>query len=505
MDNVRQLPPPRADDDPMREPPRDHVAEQIVLGTILDAPHTLDAAAAVLTAGAFADLRHAQLWTHLVRLRILDVPISTEAVGAELIRTKDIGSVGGANYLHDLWRMAHAAESLGYWALKVREKARLRRIDQAATRLRQMAHAGADDADEIDRVFSEVRAELTEAAEDIAIPERRVSRMVSGAAFILDIPKTAPAVWGSGKDILWAEGESLVIAGPGGVGKTTIVQQVVLASIGVLPTALGMPVRQCTKALYLASDRPPQAARSFARMVTEEHREVLEERLVIWKGPPPADVVKDPQILLKMCREAGADLLCIDSLKDMTAELAKEEGGQAINKAIQLALVEGIQVVSLHHHRKAGGGEQGGKEPLTTADLYGSVWIPNGSGSVISLWGAAGDSIVNMRHLKQPMGEIGPLRLRHDHDAGHTEVWHQVDVLEMLRAAGTGGLSPITLAVNLYPNPDGKPTPNEVEKARRRLDEYVKNGLAKAVKQGSAKTAKTLYYPMFDEQGVLIE
>ncbi|MFI6979334.1 DnaB-like helicase N-terminal domain-containing protein [Embleya sp. NPDC050154] len=504
MDNVRQLPPREASDDPMRDRPRDQAAEQIVLGTILEHPDALNGAASVLAASDFVDLRHAHLWQHLVRLHLRGVPISTEALGSELVRAGEIASIGGANYLHDVWTMAHVLGSLDYWVQKVREKSRLRRIDDAAIRLRQLAHTP-DPNPDIDEIFGVVRRELDEVAEDIAVPQQRDGRMVSGASFILDIPRTAPAVWGHDKEILWAEGESLVIAGPGGVGKTTLAQQVVLASVGVLPDVLGMPVRQCTKALYLASDRPPQAARSFARMVTEDHRELLDERLAIWKGPPPSDFVKDPQTLLKLCRAAGADLVCIDSLKDMTAELAKEEGGQGINKAIQLALVEGIQVVSLHHHRKAGGGEQGGKEPLTTADLYGSVWIPNGSGSVISLWGAAGDPIVHMRHLKQPMEEIGPLRLRHDHNAGRTEVWHQVDILDMLRAAGTEGLSPVTLAVNLYPNPDAKPTANEVEKARRKLDEYVKKGLAKSAKQGTAKTAKTLYYPMFDEQGVMFE
>ncbi|MFE6486620.1 AAA family ATPase, partial [Streptomyces sp. NPDC057757] len=195
--------------------------------------------------------------------------------------------------------------------------------------------------------------------------------------------------------------------------------------------------------------------------------------------------------------------VCLDSLKDMAGELASEEGGQAINSAIQRTLVEGKEVIGLHHHRKQGGGKEGGKEPTSLDELYGSTWITAGAGSVVSLWGAAGEPIVSLRHLKQPAGECGPWKLRHDHPVGRTEIWHQVDILALLKAAGAHGLTPAGLAVNLYPNPKAKPTQSEIEKARRRLDTYVENRLAVVRKLGSSRTAASAYFAAFDEQGVL--
>ena len=44
---------------------------------------------------------------------------------------------------------------------------------------------------------------------------------------IFDAPKYVPAI-GVGHDVLWSEGEPLIIAGPPGVGKTTIAQQLAL-------------------------------------------------------------------------------------------------------------------------------------------------------------------------------------------------------------------------------------------------------------------------------------
>ena len=53
-------------------------------------------------------------------------------------------------------------------------------------------------------------------ADDIA------NLFVDGGTFILDIPEAIPALWGDGDDVLWAQGESLMIAGPLGLGKTTL-------------------------------------------------------------------------------------------------------------------------------------------------------------------------------------------------------------------------------------------------------------------------------------------
>ena len=68
----------------------------------------------------------------------------------------------------------------------------------------------------------EVTAETDSAARISKTDEAPSWQFVDGATFILDIPTTIPALWGEGNDVLWAEGESLMIAGPMGLGKTTL-------------------------------------------------------------------------------------------------------------------------------------------------------------------------------------------------------------------------------------------------------------------------------------------
>ena len=56
---------------------------------------------------------------------------------------------------------------------------------------------------------------------------------VDGATFILDIPANIPALWGEGDEVLWAEGESLMIAAPLGLGKTTLGSLLLRAQLGI--------------------------------------------------------------------------------------------------------------------------------------------------------------------------------------------------------------------------------------------------------------------------------
>jgi replicative DNA helicase len=306
--------------------------------------------------------------------------------------------------------------------------------------------------------------------------EQPTSRAVDGATFILHEPDQIPANWGRSDQVLWAEGEGLLLVGPDGVGKTTIAQQLVLARIGLRDDFLGYPVAPArSRVLYIAADRPRQAARSFARMVTPDHTDELAERLIVWPGPLPFDPLKEHGALANLAQTLEATDIFVDSLKDVALDLSTDEAGSRLNIALQECVARNLEVCAIHHQRKEGRGEGGGK-PNKLADVYGSRWLTAGMGSVLCVWGDPGDAIVELLHLKQPAEDVGPLQLLHDHMKGATSQEAHTSSEAILHEFAASGLEVKKLAERLYQRPD--PTRKEVERARRRLESMVVSGAA---------------------------
>lgn len=310
-----------------------------------------------------------------------------------------------------------------------------------------------------------------------------------GAAFLFDQPDTVTALWGDGDDILWAEGEAFMICGGMGLGKTTLAGQIIYAQLlgGVV---LNLPVTPTTGTiLYLAMDRPRQIRRSFLRQFDPTERDQISGRLLIRPGPPIADIAKYPGLLAAMARKADAAIVYVDSLKDAAIGLSSDEVGAAYNRARQELLAAGIQLCELHHNRKT----TIGNTPGSVTEVYGSTWIAAGAGSIVNLVGEPGDPIIGFRHVKQPLNEVGPWRLRNDMDKGRITIDHQVDLIQLARYALPDGLTAVGAAAALFDVE--KPTKSQVEKARYRLDKLVNATLLVRV-DGSRGGSAAVWMPV---------
>ena len=307
---------------------------------------------------------------------------------------------------------------------------------------------------------------------------------IDGATFILDAPERVPTIWGDGENVAWAAGEPLKIVGPTGVGKTTLMQRLALLRSGVLGGDLiGMRVEPSPgRILYIAADRPRQIARSFRRIVKESDRLGLEETLVVWRGPLPFDLGKaEPGQFLEFVQAfPRVTDVFVDSLKDVAVGLTDDETGSRVNAEYQRLIAAGYEVVSSHHQRKATGDN---KRPRTLDDCYGSVWLVAGAGSVLLLWGRAGDPIIECRQLKSPAGEVGPLTLDLDHDRGELRLHESTDLDSLIAGALNGGLTVRDAAMQLFGVSD--PDRNEIERARRKLEARVDRGRAVRVPDSS--------------------
>jgi replicative DNA helicase len=303
---------------------------------------------------------------------------------------------------------------------------------------------------------------------------QRPRQIADGDTYILDAPTTVPAIWGQHDDVLWAKGEPLILTGPTGTGKTTLGTMLIAGRMGLLNETLGLPVTPGRRVLVLAMDRPRQIQRAMARLLRHYPRNDLHDRLIVWQGPPPADLGKNPAVLLAMAQEYGCDTVVIDSLKDAALRLSDEETGQGLSRAMNYCVTNDVEILAYHHQTKRTGGSGIGK-PNTLADVYGSSWITAGAGSVVLLWGNAGDLIVELKHLKQPAAEVGPFMVGHDHTAGRSFLLDgESDTEKIIDALATGPSTVPAVASWLY----GEKTDRAVvEKVRRRLDNLVSAGV----------------------------
>jgi hypothetical protein len=299
---------------------------------------------------------------------------------------------------------------------------------------------------------------------------------VDGADWMFDPDAVESILWGAHDEILWAEGEALMIAGGMGLGKTTLAGMLVRGQLGLENTVLGLPIAKVDEPiLYLAMDRPRQIRRSMKRQFSEDERPTIAGRLLMRPGPPIADLAVDPTLLARMAVEAGAGTVYVDSLKDAVVGLSEDATAAAYNRARQSLLAAGVQICELHHNRKANpnnGSTSGVNE------VFGSTWLTSGAGSVIQLTGQPGDLVIKFNHVKTPADEVGPFHLHYDPDMGQMKVV-RFDYLKAVANAGPNGLTAEDAAAAVYER--SRPSIPECKKTARALDKLVKAGMLTAM------------------------
>jgi replicative DNA helicase len=130
----------RSDGPDDRVPPQDVHAEQSVIGGMLLSKDAIADVVEVLRGHDFYRPAHELVFEAVLDLYARGEPADAVTVSAELTRAGQLMRVGGADYLVTLIQTVPTAANAGYYAHIVAEKAVLRRLVTAGTRIVQMGY-----------------------------------------------------------------------------------------------------------------------------------------------------------------------------------------------------------------------------------------------------------------------------------------------------------------------------------------------------------------------------
>ena len=211
-----------------RTPPQDVIAEQSVLGGMLLSKDAISDVVEILRERDFYRPAHELIYDAIVDLYGRGEPADPVTVSAELTKRGDLVRAGGAPYLHTLISSVPTAANAGYYAKIIRERAIMRRLVEAGTKIVQLGYT---EEGEVDDAVDQAQAEV------YAVTERRESDDYVQLSQLLpdaydEIEKISSGVVGQGvktgfKDLDaltngFHPGNMIVLAARPAVGKSTL-------------------------------------------------------------------------------------------------------------------------------------------------------------------------------------------------------------------------------------------------------------------------------------------
>lgn len=141
-----------------RLPPQDLEAEMATLGGMLLSKEAITDVIDVLRGPEFYRSAHESIFDAIVEVYNRSEPADPLIVADELSRRGELERIGGAPYLASLMATVPTAANAGYYARIVRERAIMRRLVSAGTRVVQLGYA--DAGGDVDEIVDQAQAEV---------------------------------------------------------------------------------------------------------------------------------------------------------------------------------------------------------------------------------------------------------------------------------------------------------------------------------------------------------
>ncbi|GAA1983173.1 replicative DNA helicase [Amycolatopsis minnesotensis] len=215
------------------QPPHDRGAEQSVLGAMMLSEDAIGVVAESLDVEEFFERRHQAIYQVILDLFNAGQPADPVTVATELGRRGELRKVGEAPYLHTLIATVPTATNVGYYAEIVAEKATLRGLIAAGTRISQYGElAAATSSPDLPVLLERAQEHLDEVLDGhVASTDlTTLGAMRAEALSTLDDLQAGRVEPGLPTGMLdldaatggWKPGQLIIIAARPGLGKSTL-------------------------------------------------------------------------------------------------------------------------------------------------------------------------------------------------------------------------------------------------------------------------------------------
>ncbi|MFE2585447.1 replicative DNA helicase [Streptomyces sp. NPDC059378] len=388
-----------------RMPPHDLDAEQSVLGGMLLSRDAIGEVTELITAADFYKPAHETIYSAILGVYAKGEPADPITIAAELTKRGELNKIGGASYLHTLVQTVPTAANAEYYAEIVHERAVLRRLTEAGTRIAQLGYSAEG---ELDDIVAKAQTEVLAAVEArtgtaTGSPiSSIIERVVDQVGTLTDDEITGVPTGLTDLDSLtkgWQPGQLIVLAARPAMGKSTVAldfaraaaiqhgRSVAFFSLEMSEDEIGMRLLSAEARVGLHHLRGGTVTDEDWARIGRRLPAIGEARLHV-DDSPGLSVADIRTRTRRLASREGLDLVIVDYLQLLTPAsrrgASRQEEVAAMSRGLKL-LAKSLRVPVIALSQLNRGSEQReGKKPVVS-DLRESGAIENDADMVVLL------------------------------------------------------------------------------------------------------------------------
>ncbi|MEY4418462.1 MAG: replicative helicase [Actinomycetota bacterium] len=331
--------------------PHDLVAEQSTLGGML---LSADVTHLILSDGKLQDRdfyapKHEIIFSAIKTLANHGEPTDVVTLSAELVKIGKLATVGGAEYLHELTAIVPTAASAQFYSNIVREKAILRRLIEAGTRI---AQRGYDGEGEVEDLVNTAQQEIYAVADDSTGSDYSLlGKALQKAADEIEMVQKNQGAAGVPTGFTQLDkdtnglhpGQLVIIAARPSLGKSTLALDIArhaaiekkmataIFSLEMSETEIAMRLLSAETGIYLNSMRGGGVTDNEWSIIAERRSAISSAPLII-DDSPNLNIVEIRAKCRRMLKEYDLKLVIIDYIQLMTSGKKVENRQQEVSE-----------------------------------------------------------------------------------------------------------------------------------------------------------------------------